>query len=383
MEDILLSDHFKNRPAQLQEARRKGTKVVGYFPGNYVPEELIYAAGAVPVCLTAGGSPKPADAALSIVPQIICPFARAQIGERILKENPYYYLIDMLVAPITCQHLKKTAEVWEYNADLEIFKLGIPHQHDQDFQLEYFSDRLRALKTRLQTLTGNEITDENLGKAIDLYNRMRTLFRRINLTRRKNPSPLSALDFIKLNHASYYADPAFMVNILASLDRELCSDQTTLSEGQKPRILLLGPCVGSGDYSVVKLVQAAGGEIIAEEIYEGMRNYRQNIEESGDLIESLAKGYLINRLPPAFMRNSTKARLDFTLDLIKDFKVDGVIWYQILCCETYDSESYYFSHKIKEQNIPFLVLESDYSTSATSQFKTRIEAFMEIVKGEI
>lgn len=382
MEDILLSDHFKNRPAQLREARRKGIKVIGYFPGNYVPEELIYAAGAIPICLTAGGGPKPADAALSSVPQIICPFARAQIGEMLLKENPFYNSIDLLIAPITCQHLKKAAEVLEYNGELEIFKLGIPHQHDQDFQLEYFTDRLRALKIRLQKITGNEITDEKLKNAIELYNKMRYYLRQINLKRRQNPSPINALDFIRLNHASFYVDPIFMVETLASIDSGLSFKQMP-SASNKPRLLLLGPCIGSGDYTVLEMVKAAGGEIVAEEIYEGMRNYWQDLGIKGDLIESLARGFLINRLPPAFMRNSTKDRLDFTLKLIKDFKVEGVIWYQILCCETYDSESYYFSHKFKEQNIPFLFLESDYSTSATSQFKTRIEAFMEIVNGEI
>lgn len=221
MEEPLLIRHLSDRLAHLKETREKGVKVIGYLPGNYVPEELIYAAGAVPICLAEGGNPRTSDAALSLVPQVICPFARAQIGERLLKENPYYNLIDMLIAPITCQHIKKVAEVWEYNSDLEIFKLGIPHQHDKDFQLEYFADRLRALKARLQTFTGHEITYEKLAQAIELYNNMRNLFRRISLSRRSNPPPISALDFLKLNHASYYADPDFMVEALTSIEREL------------------------------------------------------------------------------------------------------------------------------------------------------------------
>ena len=132
-------------------------------------------------------------------------------------------MIDMLIAPITCQHLKKVAEIWEYNADLEIFKLGIPHEHDNDFQVDYFADRLRALKNRLQLFTGNEINNEKLGKAIELYNRMRTLLRQISLMRRSNPSAISSLDFVKLNHASYYADPAFYGrNSYFAISRNVC-----------------------------------------------------------------------------------------------------------------------------------------------------------------
>jgi benzoyl-CoA reductase/2-hydroxyglutaryl-CoA dehydratase subunit BcrC/BadD/HgdB len=88
VQDERLVIHLKDRPLKLEEAKKKGIKIIGYFPGNYVPEEIIYASGAVPLCLTAGGNSQPAEAALSVVPQIMCSFARAQIGERLLKKTP-------------------------------------------------------------------------------------------------------------------------------------------------------------------------------------------------------------------------------------------------------------------------------------------------------
>jgi benzoyl-CoA reductase/2-hydroxyglutaryl-CoA dehydratase subunit BcrC/BadD/HgdB len=380
MQEERLAIHLKERPSQLLEAKNKGVKIIGYFPGNYVPEELIYASGAVPLCLINGGDSKPAEMALSVVPQVICPFARAQVGERLLGKNPYYSMIDMLVAPITCQHLKKVAEVWEYNGDLEIFKLGIPHQHNNDFELEYFNDRLRALKDRLQAFTGNEITDEKISEAIVLYNRMRELLKNISLLRCTSPSLLSSLDFVKLNHASFYADPAFMVDYLDSVYHEL-KDKQQVTKTETPKILLIGPSIGYGDYEVLQLVKAAGGDIVIEEICEGVRYYWNKVESKGDLIESLAREYLVDRVPCAFMRYSTRKRLDFALKLIKDFAVSGVIWYELLCCETYDAESYFFSQELGDRNIPMLILESDYSAANTGQFRTRIEAFIEILRG--
>jgi len=380
MEETRLAAHLRDRPAQLRESKKNGVKVIGYFPGDYVPEEIIYASGAIPLCLSHGGTLHPADAALSVVPQVICPFARAQIGERLLKRNPYYGMIDMLVAPVTCQHLKKVAEVWEYDGDLEIFKLGIPHQHSNDFELEYYTDRLRVLRDRLQAFTGNEITSERVGRAINLYNKMRELLKKISLIRRTSSSLLSALDFVKLNHASFYADPAFMVDVLDSVYRELEAKQPA-AKTNAPRILLLGPNIGYGDYKVLELVKAAGGEIVIEEVCEGIRYYWHQIEKKGDLFQALAKGYLIDRVPCAFMRDSAKKRLDFALKLVKDFNVSGVIWYELLCCETYDSESYFFAEKMGERDIPMLILESDYGTADTGRLKTRVEAFIEIVKG--
>jgi benzoyl-CoA reductase/2-hydroxyglutaryl-CoA dehydratase subunit BcrC/BadD/HgdB len=382
MDEARLSQHMRDRPAQLKEARENGTKLVGYFPGNYVPEEIIYAAGAVPLCLIHGGDLQPVDAGSSILPQVICPFARAQVGERLLKKNPYYSLLDMVVAPVTCQHLKKVSEVWEYEGELDIFKLGVPHNSTDDYELEYFSKRLHVLRDILQDLTGNEITDEKISNATTLYNRMRELLRKISLLRRASPSPISALEFARLNHASFYADPVVMVEVLESVYHELENKQLPAAT-DTPRLLLIGPVLGWGDETILKLVEETGGEIVIEEICEGIRYYWHDIENKGDPFRSLAKGYLQDRVPCAFMRNSSRKRLDFALKLIDEFNVSGVIWYELLCCETYDSEAYYFTEKMVEKDIPVLVLESDYSTAATGQLKTRLQAFTEIVKGKV
>jgi benzoyl-CoA reductase/2-hydroxyglutaryl-CoA dehydratase subunit BcrC/BadD/HgdB len=380
MQKERLALHLRDRPAQLKEAKENGMKIIGYFPGNYVPEELIIAAGAVPICLVDGGDTAPVEASLSAIPHIFCPFARTQIGERMLKRNPYYDMIDMFVAPITCQHLKKVAEIWEYYGDIEIFKLGVPHQGNNDFELEYFTDRLRVLKDRLEALTGNEITAGGINKAIELYNRMRGLLSKISLMRRDPSVPFDALDFVKLNHASYYADPTVMVDILESASEAL-QGQASVAEAEAPRLILIGPNIGYGDYKLLELVTEAGGSIVIEEIYEGMRYYWSTIDTTGDPLDALAKGYLQDRVPPAFMRYSTKPRFDFALKLIRDFSVSGVIWYELLGCETYDAESYYFSQKMEEQKIPMLILESDYGMAGVGQMKIRIEAFIEMVKG--
>lgn len=382
MDKRRLAAYLKDRPAQLREAKKNGIKIVGYFPGNYVPEELIYAFGAVPICLADVGDTAPVDASLSAIPPTFCPFARAQIGEKLLKRNPYYEMIDMLVAPITCQHLKKVAEVWECYGDIEIFKLGVPHQYYGDFELEYYTDGLRALKDRLQAFTGNEITSERISSAIELYNRMRELLREISLLRCIPSPPLGALDFVRLNHASFYADPALMVDILESAYRELKGKQS-VAKVDVPRLLLVGPNIGHGDYKILELVKEAGGEIVIEEVCEGVRYYWQVIENKGDPLKSLAKGYLRDRVPCAFMRYSAKRRLDFVLKLITDFDVSGIIWYELLYCETYDSESYFFAQKMAERNIPMLILESDYGMADIGPIKTRIEAFIEVIKGGI
>ncbi|MFC1862712.1 2-hydroxyacyl-CoA dehydratase subunit D [Thermodesulfobacteriota bacterium] len=347
-----------------------------------MPEELIVAAGAIPLCLIEGGDTIPLEASSSEIPNIFCPFARALVGERLLKRNPYYNMIDMLIAPITCQHLRKVADIWEFHHDQEIFKLGIPHQCSNDFEIEYYMDRLKALKERIEKCTGNEITDEKIGNAIELYNRIRALLRKISLIRCNTSPPIDTIDFVKLNHLSFYADPVFMVDFLESVYNDLRNKRPDI-DSDAPRLLLIAPNIAFGDYKTLELIKETGGNIVIEEVYEGIRNYWSTVNKYDDLFKSLAEAYLRDRLPPAFMRYSSKPRFDFALKLIEDFNVSGVIWYGLQGCETYDQESFFFKHKLVQLDIPMLILESDYGMTGTGQVRTRIEAFMEMVSGEL
>jgi benzoyl-CoA reductase/2-hydroxyglutaryl-CoA dehydratase subunit BcrC/BadD/HgdB len=353
--------------------------MVGYFPGGYVPEEIIYAAGAIPLCLCEGGNYRAAEAALSVVPPIICPFARAQIGEMTARTNPYYGIVDLVVAPITCQHLKQVAEVWESRQEADIFKLGVPHQRG-DIDLEYFTERLRTMGERLSKLTGRDITDDGLNTAIALYDRMGTLLNEIDLMRRDPLSPVTTKDFIALNHASFYADPVFMVEELEKVIDEFRSAPKR-KQSDRPRLLLMGPNLVPGDTAILDIIERAGGDVVVEEFFEGVRYRRKPIGHSGDPLDSLARSYLLDRLPPAFMRSSTGKRLDYAFELVRDYQCSGAVWYEILCCETYDQESYLFFKQMNEKGIPALIVESDYSKLDAGPLRTRLGAFMEVIKG--
>jgi benzoyl-CoA reductase/2-hydroxyglutaryl-CoA dehydratase subunit BcrC/BadD/HgdB len=81
------------------------------------------------------------------------------------------------------------------------------------------------------------------------------------------------------------------------------------------------------------------------------------------------------------MRGSLRTRLQFALDLIRDYEVSGVIWYQLLCCEFYDEEACYFDMALRERGIPMLLVESDYHALDSGPLRTRLAAFVETLQG--
>ncbi len=372
-----LNDHLATRVTELGRLRQNGVKLVGYAPGGYMPEELVYASGAVPVGLIRGGDPEPVAESAAYIPRFVDTFCRSQIGYRMLGEEPLYQMLDLFVVPVTDHNVKAIADCFDFFANDNVFRFGVPHQKDEH-AFDYYVEGLRQFKNKLEEFTGNKIDDGKLREAISLCNRMRSLLKEISLLRRSEQPPISSYDFVRLNHASYVADKTVLVDVLESVLKEL---KNKPASGQKgPRLLLTGSTLAMGDYKVPEMLEQAGASIVVEEFAEGMRHYWENVEPNGDLIEALADRYFRRREPPAWFRPS-REHVDYLIRLAGDFDVDGVVWYQLLYRSSYDIQAYYFEKTLRDQlNIPMLKLESDYDVSERGPLRTRIETFVEIVR---
>ena len=372
-----LSDHLATRLTELTRLRKSGTKLIGYAPGGYLPEELVYAAGAVPVGLIRGGDPEPVAESAAYVPRFIDTFCRSQIGYRMMGGDPLYEIIDLLVVPITDHNIKTIADCFNFFTNTNVFRFGVPHQKDEH-AYEYYLEGLHAFKNKLEQFTGNKIEDNKLREAINLSNRMRELLKEISLLRLSERPAITGVEFTKLNHASFIADRAILIDALKSINREL--KQKPISDSKGPRILLTGSTLAMGDYKVLEIAENAGASIVVEEFAEGLRHYWENVHANGDLMRSLADRYFRRRVPPAWFRPS-RERLDYLIKLARDFNVDGIIWYQLMYRSSYDIQAFYFEKLLKKElDIPMLKVESDYDVSERGPLKTRIETFVEIMK---
>jgi len=371
-----LSAHLKNRLVELIKARAEGRKIIGYTPGGYLPEELVIAGGAIPVGFIRGGDHAMVELASAYLCRWMDTFCRGQIGYAVSGEDPYYNIIDVLVVPMTDNHIRAVMDVLDYNTEIEIFPYGVPHMKDE-LAGDYYLKGIIRLKGKLEEMTGAEITDARLKEAIELCNRERELFKEISLIRQARSVPISSRDFVALNHASFLADKKVMVEVLEELVKELKESAASPNDG--PRVLLTGSTLALGDNKIHDLVDEAGGVIVVEEFAEGIRPYWENVTPNGDLMAALADAYFERRVPPAWFRPG-RERLEFLVKLARDYKADGVIWYQLMYRESYKTESYYFPEILnRETGLSMLVLESDYDAAEVGQMRTRIETFIESI----
>ena len=66
--------------------------------------------------------------------------------------------------------------------------------------------------------------------------------------------------------------------------------------------------------------------------------------------------------------------------LIDEYQVDAVVDVVLQACHTYNVETYNIKKFVtEEKKIPYLSLETDYSTSDVGQLSTRLAAFVEML----
>lgn len=372
-----ISQCMKDRPVELRELKSQGKKIVGYFPGGYFPDEMVYACGAVPVALNRGGDHEPLEIAGSYISRWIYTFGRACIGNRMSGTEPIYGLIDIFVVPVTDNHVRIVADTWDTFTDVEVFRFGVPHVKLES-ALEFYEDGLRLFKERLERLTGNEITDEKLRGQIELANRERELLSQLSEMRKAEHPPITGKEFIMLNHASLILDRSVIVPLLEEALAELNGKEGPTIDG--PRLMIMSTTLAHGDYRVLDMVAQASGQVVIEESGEGIRHYQEKVAVNGDPVRALADRYFWKRVPPGWFRPG-KERQENAMNLARDYKVDGVIWYQMLGRESDEMESYWYPDILKKNvGVQMLKLVSDYDSVERGQFITRIETFIESIK---
>ncbi len=374
-----LADISRRGLETLKEEKEKGTKIIGYT-GRFVPEELILAAGALPYLLCKGGEPEPPEAALPYALRYLSPFARAQIGYHLLSVDPVMPLLDLIIAQCGDCHMERVADLLEYFG-LPTERLGVPSDWEKEISAQYYYRGLTRVKEKLEDITDNEISHERLGESIRAVNRVRGLLEAISSLRKEQPPPIGGYDFIRINHYSFYCRLDELTDKLEALCAGLKQAPKSFSDGA-PRILLAGHVIGIGDYVVPKLIEDLGGVIVREFLDEGMRGYGYSVKDEGDLLANLGETYYLERTPPSIFQPAWGKRVESVKRLIKEFSVDGVIWYQLSFEEVYNMESSILAKSMEEMGIPFLKLESsyEYSREAMGPLITRIESFIDSIR---
>lgn len=357
-------------------AKEEGAKIVGIYCA-FTPKELIAAAGAIPVALCSG-TMQAIPAAEAHLPRNLCPLIKASYGHALTDSCPYFHMTDFLLADATCDGKKKMFELLAGIRPLHLLQL--PQTSETPESFNYWLQELHRIKIIIEQQTDRRITEEDLLKQIRIYNRLRTTICKVFELNKGDPPLLFGheIDII-----------TSMAGFEYNLETRIAEMQEAVTQARKradaplfkknmrsrPRILLTG--CPSTNKKVLQLIEENGGVVVAMENCGGLKTAGDNVEERGDLMESLARRYLDTAC--ACMTPNHR-RIGILAELIENYKIDGVIELTWEGCHTYNVEAYQIEKAVTVQfGCPYLHITTDYSHNDTGQLKTRIEAFLELL----
>jgi benzoyl-CoA reductase/2-hydroxyglutaryl-CoA dehydratase subunit BcrC/BadD/HgdB len=361
---------------KMKELKDNGTRVVGMYC-SFVPYELIMAAGAVGVSLCAT-SQEPIAAAEADLPRNLCPLIKASYGFALTDTCPYFYFSDFIVGETTCDGKKKMFELMNNIKDTYVMQL--PSSRNET-ALKAWEHEMVAFKEKLEDFYGITITEEDIKKAIEIKNKERDTMLAFLELGKLNPAPISGYELgTRLDALGFNTNIEDRCAQIEKRTQEVLADWKENYEGKpstRPRILVTG-CPNSGVRDkTIKVIEELGADVVAFDSCNGTREKIEKVDPNLPVMEALAKKYL--NINCSVMSPNT-ARMDYISEMIDEYQVDGVLEIVLQACHTYAIESYNVKKTVNAKGIPYLKIETDYSTADTGQINTRLEAFLETIE---
>jgi len=377
--DFVVGDIHGIRVRELRQHAKNGGKVVATYC-VFVPDEVVLAADAIPVGLCAGAQFS-VPVGEEVLPRNTCALIKSSFGFKLGRICPYVQTSHLIVGETTCDGKKKMFEILAEHHP--VYVMEVPNKKNRA-SLDLWRSEVVDFKQVIEKLTGNKITSDKLASATKLVNARRRALQRLYETRKASPVPISGKDALLVSQVSFYDD----VSRCAQQVNALCDElEKRVAKGEGvfpadiPRILISGSPMAIPNWKLPHIIESAGAAVVCEESCIGTRAFTNLVPETDGTVEAQLKAIADRYMQihcACFTPNDE--RLDDIVRLAKEYRVDGVVHYNLQFCHTYANEAVKVEKRLEKEGIPLLRIETDYGDD-TGQLRTRIDAFLEMIRG--
>jgi benzoyl-CoA reductase/2-hydroxyglutaryl-CoA dehydratase subunit BcrC/BadD/HgdB len=359
----------------VREWKASGRPVVGFFCAH-APEELLWAAGILPLRLRGTGSENTSYADRYLGP-FNCRFVRHTLNRLLKGDLPF---LDGLLVTNSCDHIRRLFDVFAARETAPFnHYLDVPHLSGEE-SLVRLTGQLRDLKAKLESFFGVSVSSEALSDAIRLYNRTRVLLGRLSALRAEDPPRSTGSEVLALSVASAALPRDRFNQLLERRLAEIEGGPPPLAP-TGPRLLVLGGTLDDPGY--LEQIESMGACIVADQLCWGSKSFADLVDEQIDPIDALARR-ILQHMPCPRMLDQYPQRLANLLQAVNQYRVDGIVCQRLKFCDLWGGEIEMLQRSLKQEaKIPLLVLERDYdATGGVGQLRTRVQAFLETLARE-
>lgn len=350
-----------------------GRKVAGVLPMNF-PEELLHAAGYLPVVIQENRDPD-TDGRV-ILAEFYCGYTR-NLADQAAKGKLALY--DAYFVADHCVQLLGAADVMRFkSAQTPIYFgqfIASMSEASTPAKVRHEMDRIVA---EVERSIGTPVDRDNLATSIRLYNRDRLLLREVFEARRQGQVHLSSRHVQDLVKSSMVMDKAEHVALLEQL---LTEGIESRDPHARVRLHLSGHFCHAPKQELLDLIEDCGAEVVDDDLYHGRRYITTDVREDLDPVQALTQWYFDRNVNvPCPTRVQHDADWDTYLsNAVSDSGADAVIILMAKFCEPHMLLYPELRKMMDERDIPYLLIETEHEGLPMETIRTRVEALVERV----
>jgi benzoyl-CoA reductase subunit C len=346
----------------------KDRNAIGFFC-PYVPEELIHAAGNLPLRLM--GTPTKISHASLHLPSYCCHLIKSSLESLLQGELDF---LQGVIFSHSCDSMQGLSDIWAHQRRLPIhFNLMIPTNLDSEHSPPYLKAEMERFKEFLESHSG-KITPQRMKASIQLFNRIREKLAEIYTRRREGLTQLPGSFLAQIIRAGYLMDRQRYLELLNELLNVL-PEKTEESENLIP-VYLAGNMTHSDSY--FSIIEEAGAMVVQDDLCSGARTLRLMVPENLDPMEALTQRYFTSFFCPT-KHVGDQAHVETLLGDVQKSGARGVIFLLYKYCEAHYFDYPDLKVALESKGIPTLLLDVEDPSYSLGQLKIRIQAFVEML----
>ncbi|MDR3243604.1 MAG: 2-hydroxyacyl-CoA dehydratase family protein [Elusimicrobiota bacterium] len=347
---------------------RVGKPLVGLFC-IHTPFELFDIFGLHPVKLC-GGSHTVQQLAASYLPVLMCPMLKSFMGNFDLQQESFADY-KAIVLPTTCDWVVKLPEIMNQKTDNAHY-LELPHLKETEKSQNRWLEEILGLKELLEKITGKKLKAKLLKESINKYMDLWALLE--ELTKLKRLGKLSGVWYTAITNTFMLDNMDVWAEKVKLAIKKLLEQP---ADSNAAKIFVAGSPIIFPNLKLLQLIEQAGMNVAADDICSSERimpgGIIYNDTSEYGMLRAIAERYHKACVCPTFADNDRRVNSIVSTSLENNIK--GVIFNLLKGCHPYDIEAITIERKLKEKDLKFLKIETDYGKEDSQNILTRLEAF--------
>ena len=357
--------------ARAWKARSSGTVVATMC--TYTPEEILIAAGMLPVRVL--GAHEPQNVTEPHIFGMFCPFCRDSLAQGLLGRYDY---AEGVTLTQSCIQYRQAFNSWRAHVPTVKwdYYLPMPNEVQSPHAKKMHYEEVKKFRAFVEVTSGRKIGDADLTRAIETVNQNRRLLKQLFDFRKQENPPVTGLEALYASITAQFVDKAEHNRELERVIAEVEKRPKDRDEGV--RVMTIGS--ENDDCGFMAMIESVGCTIVIDDQCSGTRYFWNEARMQSDPVASVADRYCERPACPT-KDYPAHTRFDHVLKLAKDYNARAAIFLQQKFCDPHEGDYPDLKKHLEANGIPTLFLEFDI-TNPLGPFRIRVEAFLETLREE-